>query len=325
MQPGTTAHPWGIDICKEADTLPASIHTPDLVPIAEVFKRNTRDVAYMLDMPFIMLLAAEMDKHRFWCQVQAMIEQDDKRRATRLTSEQPEDEPEAPADVSNRIEELWSKAQEEGIYKKFIEPEAQRKLARISESRSGQRSTRVTLWSAVSAAWTSLECLASDTWVTAVNLCPSELGKRIVGQLPRGNENSEIYKGRVSITVLIQNKFDLRSSFGTVLRPSFDFTTLKGIEKAYRFAFGQLPALSSVLSSRDAELLLYTRNLIVHKAAIVDAAFIKATQTDHKEGDLLPLTGRQVSNFLNTAIRTGCTLIRVADDWLNSYQCAANP
>ena len=114
--------------------------------------------------------------------------------------------------------------------------------------------------------WTAFESLAQDTWITAVNACPSPLASNIMSaqdsELKTGSQSKSL-----SYSHFVGSGFDFRQSMGTLLfaEKKVDFLQLKTIRAAYNVAFaGQF---EPIFRQHQPELfqLENVRNLFVHK------------------------------------------------------------
>jgi len=74
--------------------------------------------------------------------------------------------------------------------------------------------------------------------------------------------------------------------------------------------------LQSALCAPLLELLEQRRNLIVHRAGMVDKRFIDKTSLGYELGTLLPLDDEVISESLNASIDAGCELLKCLDEWL---------
>lgn len=175
------------------------------------------------------------------------------------------------------------------------------------------------LAAATSGAWTAFECLATDTWVAAVNSRPVTLAARAMEAKATGDESDAFQGKTLQVWQLAQYGFDLRNRMGFLLRPKFDMTSGKTFDKAFTAIFTKESLLDSLFKDPDLRLLEASRHVIVHNAGIVDEDFIQNTKglnLAYPNGQPLPLDGNLVSRLLNAAIESGCKLLKFVDDWL---------
>ena len=103
---------------------------------------------------------------------------------------------------------------------------------------------------------------------------------------------------------------------GTLLKPKFDFTSVTGIQKAYKVfvpldAFVQKIFADPILSELEA-----TRHLIVHKASKVDEEYKRRTASDLQTGASLTFTDGQTTKFVRASQMAGLGLLAFVNDWL---------
>ena len=115
--------------------------------------------------------------------------------------------------------------------------------------------------------------------------------------------------------------FDLRNCLGTILKPKFDFTSIAGIKKAFTVAFkgsDQIAQLQRILSDPVLWELEVTRNLIVHRAGIVDEEYNKLLSADLPLGKSLELTDNSVRTFAEKSAIAAAAVLIFVDDRLNT-------
>jgi hypothetical protein len=186
-----------------------------------------------------------------------------------------------------------------------------------------QAGQRVLLSSATSGAWTAFECVATDAWVAAVNARPMQLWKK-AWDAPGAEGQAEGLDGKsVPVGLPAKYGFDLRGHLGDLLKTRFDFTSVSGIEKAYRDTLGVSEAMKRSLDSVTLRGLEVIRNVVVHRGGVVDQAFKDRVRkfeaqegVEYAVGSPLPLDGRVVSKLVAAALEAGCDLLRFVDDWL---------
>lgn len=121
--------------------------------------------------------------------------------------------------------------------------------------------------------WTAFETLAGDLWEAAINThCP--------------NLVSRAWKSKsVSFEVLRDNGFNLANKMGTLLRAHLKnpFQSLNDIREAYQNAFPQgWVSEDGFWDNKDVSSTFAIRNLIVHRAGVVDDKFAKECRSDSR-------------------------------------------
>jgi hypothetical protein len=165
--------------------------------------------------------------------------------------------------------------------------------------------------------WTAFECMVADMWEIAVNEKAIELGQPTFQHLPQDSISNEGITARnVAVGILARYGFDLRNALGTVLRPKFDFTSVAGIQCAYEAAFGKSARLIEIFGDKDLIRLEVTRHVGVHRAGIVDREYIRRTDSNLRQGQLIQVDDKEVIAMLVAMMRAVCDLVALVDDRL---------
>lgn len=170
------------------------------------------------------------------------------------------------------------------------------------------------------AVWTALETLGHDVWVEAVNSFPEPLARYALtkqGEETRGSEPKSI-----RANWLTKYGFDLRTRMGTVLADDearFRFGSPDQIIKSYKAIIKEPKEVEGMWAeiSKDLNLLNLTRNLIAHRAGMVDERFNKQAKLGLPLGKRLPLTNDNVHQFVTLTVIAGCKLLTLCDAQLS--------
>ena len=127
------------------------------------------------------------------------------------------------------------------------------------------------LASHITATWTIFETLAGDLWEAAMNGHPSGLSD-LHGKPSSSSGQTE---GKsIPLSQLEKYRYDLTDVMGTVLREKFNFTVLDSVRDAYSMAFHKhSKKIEAAIMDKSLDALNKVRNLIVHKAGIVDKRY----------------------------------------------------
>lgn len=116
---------------------------------------------------------------------------------------------------------------------------------------------------------------------------------------------------------------------GTALRddepPRFNFSVLGGIRDAYEAAFFEdYEAVQEALWDRSLDALHAVRNVIVHRAGVIDEKFVSRVKsipllTGQRPEDKLDLNGGLVARLVGPAFSAVVMLIRSVDNWLAGH------
>jgi hypothetical protein len=180
-------------------------------------------------------------------------------------------------------------------------------------------------------AWTAFETLAGDLWETAVNLCPDPLALMSSGQRDQGREKDK--EGRtIPIKSLLDYGLDIKNCMGTILRTQTKckFTSWDEITKSYQTTFPKDSAIASkeLWSELDAYSVSQVRNLLVHKAGVVDQKFVDDCKRDPRmwrfeAGNPIQLTGNLIQQLLRGHFCFSAVLILLVDEWVVRHRQSA--
>jgi hypothetical protein len=197
----------------------------------------------------------------------------------------------------------------------------------------------------VTSAWTAVETLASDLWEAVINYHPQTLAtlrgikERIskkAGSTDRDRrETGERLSGKEEFEPTLRDferitygNYNASELMGTLLRENFSFQRLAGIRVAYSRAFSKnYDELDEILADHAFDKLNLVRNLLLHKAGIVDDIFIKGVDSlswtvggerslQPEEEKPLVLTGQIVKELINPAFQCAERLIKTVDTWV---------
>jgi hypothetical protein len=190
-----------------------------------------------------------------------------------------------------------------------------------------------TLCSQLTAGWTAFEALAGDLWEAALNASPITLAglngsrsriAKIAGKRPTEDRDSE-ENGAFKLKVfqrLTKGTFNAERIMGTLLRENRRFDKLGGIREAYSLAFSKRHAtIDSLLVDNALDKLNLVRNVILHKAGIVDPKFLDGAvsigwKVDAQLDYPLALNGQIVKDLLSPVFLKGWKLIYAVDEWI---------
>ena len=173
----------------------------------------------------------------------------------------------------------------------------------------------------VTGVWTAFEAMSGDLWEAALNASPNVLAK-LPGEKARGEKD---LGKQISVDRLAQHGFDLRGKMGTLLRERFEFSSLDKIRIAYAAAFPAKHEIPILLCDEKALFRLsMVRNLIVHRAGVVDEEFAGKMRNDPElskvaKGETLKLTGTLARELVDPVIECGTQLIRKVDEFLVAH------
>jgi len=172
--------------------------------------------------------------------------------------------------------------------------------------------------------------MAGDLWESALNVHPdglSELkGKR--KRLLRADDHDfdEVAESvkKIPIQQIHRHRFDLRNRMGTALRGLQRFDRLGGIREAYALAFfKKSEEVDEALKDQAFDWLSAVRNLIVHRAGIVDQTYKEKSQyltmlPKAEIGSPILLDGARVTALMMATIVCARKLLVAVDNWVST-------
>jgi len=170
---------------------------------------------------------------------------------------------------------------------------------------------QITLNSIVNS-WTIFESIMKDTWIHLLNTNPNRfLSSTLLnndGQLP-GIEGKNI-----SIALLQKFNLDVSNHLGDLLHKKYDFTSVRGIKKAYAELFKKEGMDFSFLENKTLCQLEIARHITVHKGGIIDEEYLKRTNyKNEKLGQKLNYSARRSKELINSPISIGTKLFLIVD------------
>jgi hypothetical protein len=153
-------------------------------------------------------------------------------------------------------------------------------------------------------AWSSLEVLASDLAVAAVNANP-----KLASKLMTDNDTKSYFPKGISPEELDEHAFDLKGSMGTVL---FADRRPDTIEKMRNVFSVLLPGSDAQRRLRDTNLWILSqrRNLIVHKRGVIDRGYLSKTPDNATTGSRLVVTRFDLDHYVDAVQSAGVALLQ---------------
>lgn len=133
---------------------------------------------------------------------------------------------------------------------------------------------QITLNSLVNS-WTVFESIMKDTWIHLLNSNPKRF---LTSTLLRNDGELEGIEGKnISIALLQKYNLDISNNLGDLLQKKYDFTSVRGIKKAYAELFKKEGMDFSFLDNKTLSQLEIARHITVHKGGIIDEEYLKRT------------------------------------------------
>jgi hypothetical protein len=105
---------------------------------------------------------------------------------------------------------------------------------------------------------------------------------------------------------------------GTILVKKYDFSSLQGILDAYKSAFPKSDAIISQFNDSNLKELAAKRNLVAHRAGLIDEEYCRIMGIDPKEfGARLEINNDDVKRLGDFVIETAKILINTVLEYNN--------
>lgn len=176
---------------------------------------------------------------------------------------------------SKAVAALESQLRENPSPMSLLYPHAQGLVEGIGRQPDVERQLQILLQSALVRTWAALEAFSSDLWQDILD--EPTLFRRVVDldrvlETKPDREPEGLTNKAISFQSIMRHDFNLQGKMGTILREKFDFTSVKGINKAYAAAFKAEPS-PQLSAGRELRKIELTRHVIVHRAGKPDDKF----------------------------------------------------
>lgn len=160
-------------------------------------------------------------------------------------------------------------------------------------------------------AWSYFESMSTDCWIGLLNEYPATFVHRVT---------NDIDEKKLPLSLLGKYDFTLKQHMGTILKQTFELTSLKGIKKAFRALLKDRANPTDVLFDQPELLTLSAcRHLLVHRAGLIDEEFLKQSKTIMGNiNDQLTVGPDDVPPLINSAINAGASLLVYMDSWIQT-------
>jgi len=213
------------------------------------------------------------------------------------------------AEVQKRLHETL----QEGKWKETLEKTAANlaigNLADFLEDEIGRNcATNVLLQCAVMT-WSVLEILTADLFVALLNQNP-----KMTATLFANEHTKKLYSPKEIALSLEEYSYDLSNKMGDVLIGLCRMDDLVKMRAIYE-ALLKNDMIRRQLNTVELWRLFKSRNLIVHRAAVVDELFRNSTGLDVKVGDALRITPAQLEEYIVIVGHAGVEILRGAEQF----------
>jgi len=152
--------------------------------------------------------------------------------------------------------------------------------------------------------WVALEALATDLFVIALNDAP-----QMTVELLKDDHCRKRFQSRDFARIVEQHGFDLSGKMGDVLKSLGNLDDPETIKAVFNVLCPSAGVLRETLARPELWKLYQRRNLLVHRAGMIDKAFLEKTGERLEVGTKLPVTSGDVDNFVEFVAGVGKELI----------------
>ena len=140
--------------------------------------------------------------------------------------------------------------------------------------------------------WVSLEALATDLFVAALNRNP-----KLTVLILRNEQCKKRFQSRDMSRIIEEHGFDLSNRMGDVLKSLGNLDDPETIKEVFQVICPNNESLRTALAQPELWRLYQRRNLLVHRAAVVDKQFLEKTGEDFEVGSKLPVVSEDVNRY----------------------------
>lgn len=284
---------------EQFDSLIAGLH-PDLQPVLLNFRHNLRATRNTASVPSLIAKIASGNLHIQRLTIKGRIEEINVEEIIRSVDR--EDDKSArhkTASLSEPVSATVSKGVLEFIQSKDgqieIAHDTLSMLLTLARDPEFLTISQELLHQAMVGTWSAIEVLVKDGLEALINLKP-HLCQILLEDL---NAKKRFELPKVSLDLLLDAKFDLSNSMGTLLLDKRDLSDVQSIKSACFALFPDNAEIKSALNSREIWYLNQARHLIVHNRGVVDAQYAKNVNDGAEIGSRLEIFPDRVGKIMD--------------------------
>ena len=158
--------------------------------------------------------------------------------------------------------------------------------------------------------WSAFEVLASDLFVRLINMRP-----QLASTLIRNENTKNLYRQKDITQSLANYDYDVSGHMGDILIEQARLDSLPTIKDVYRVLLGSgSSGLLTILDRKEFWYLYKARNVIVHRASIVDEQFRCDTGVTIQVGNKFRVTADEFDKFLVMVAEAGVAMTMAASN-----------
>ena len=271
----------------------------NLKRIANVAIENINQIAITIALPHYLMMRGVMNIKHFQYLLEAAV-------ATKNELQ--------PKSVKGKkqIEEYIKLKFEEN--KKYHSEEGRELLSRLrSKSPYIEEAIRIQALNSLVNVWTVFESTSKEIWMSILNNYQDKFLNNIIES--KTDEDVEGIIGKsISINLLGKYNFNVNKKLGNILSGKYDFTSCSGIKKAFVDLDRTQKDSLNFLDESNLVKFENLRNLIVHKAGIIDDLYIKKNALPNESlGKKITVNTGEYQTYIQAVISPIIKLLEFSD------------
>jgi hypothetical protein len=155
--------------------------------------------------------------------------------------------------------------------------------------------------------WSAFEMLCSDLFQHLINANP-----RLAARLLKNDQTKKLYQSKDLVSALEEHNYNLSATMGDVLLGQCRLDKLTTIRLIYDVLFTDNRELRDALNDAQLWYLYQVRNVIVHRASVVDKSFVANTGSKVPVGQRLRIVPGELKSFMVLVAHAGMVLLGTA-------------
>jgi len=282
-------------------------------PILETFKSNIRALAGAAQLPFLLTFYATyrelLNRHLIAAHIRAIDPED-------VIKKEKDPEYEKSDIYIKKMQERnaqFAAAASEEFRLKYINDEEQQRISGLAfetlvpflDHPIVSLASKELMRESIVLIWIALEALATDLFVSTLNYAP-----QFTVLILRDEQCKKRFQSKDLARIIESHGFDLSNRMGEVLKSLGNLDDPETIKAVFRIICPNNESLRTVLSESDLWRLYQRRNLLVHRAGIVDKHFLEKTGENFEIGTKLPVVSDDVNRYLKLVVKIASELAR---------------
>ena len=144
---------------------------------------------------------------------------------------------------------------------------------------------------------TAFEVFVADLWCHVVNSHPDILVQNLLKAFDKDELPESITSRNIPLSVVAKYGYNLTNHMGDAVKSKFDFSSVPGICKAYSATFPNYKIIREMFDHSELSKLCLMRNVIVHRAGIIDEVYKSKSDSKQNIGEELEVSDTEIFVF----------------------------